>query len=47
MEKFLDENSDILFKELQAPYETSFGLVFKQIGNELFSRIPFKTIFPD
>ncbi|XP_043468294.1 protein takeout-like [Leptopilina heterotoma] len=47
MEKFLDENSDILFKELQSSYETSFGLVFKQIGNELFSRVTLKEIFPE
>ncbi|XP_033215631.1 protein takeout-like [Belonocnema kinseyi] len=47
MENFISENSDLLFKELQLPYEKSFGLVFAQIGNELFNRVPVNKIFPE
>lgn len=46
MNRFLNENSDLLFKELQAPYEETFGLVFAKISNEIFSRVPFNKIFP-
>ncbi|XP_015592818.1 protein takeout [Cephus cinctus] len=46
MNKFINENSDLLFKELQAPYEETFGLVFTKISNDIFSRIPMEKIFP-
>ncbi|XP_029038213.2 protein takeout-like [Osmia bicornis bicornis] len=46
MNRFINENSDLLFKELQAPYEETFGLVFAKITNEIYSRIPFNKIFP-
>ncbi|KAK2582559.1 hypothetical protein KPH14_004850 [Odynerus spinipes] len=46
MNKFINENSDLLFKELQAPYEETFGLVFAKISNDLFTRIPMNKLFP-
>ncbi|XP_003703683.1 take-out-like carrier protein [Megachile rotundata] len=46
MNNFINQNSDLLFKELQAPYEETFGLVFAKISNEIYSRIPFNKIFP-
>ncbi|CAK9811569.1 Protein takeout [Anthophora plagiata] len=46
MNRFINENSDLLFKELQAPYEETFGLVFASISNNIFSRVPFNKIFP-
>lgn len=46
MNRFINENSDVLFKELQAPYEETFGLVFTKISNDIFSRVPFNKIFP-
>ncbi|KAG7206396.1 hypothetical protein KM043_003758 [Ampulex compressa] len=46
MNKFINDNSQLLFKELQAPYEESFGLVFAKISNEIFSRVPLSKIFP-
>lgn len=46
MNRFINENSDLLFKELQAPYEETFGLVFTKLSNDVFSRVPFNKIFP-
>lgn len=47
MNRFINENSQLLFKELQAPYEETFGLVFARISNEIFSRVPMAKIFPN
>ncbi|XP_043250259.1 protein takeout-like [Colletes gigas] len=46
MNRFINENSDLLFKELQSPYEETFGLVFAKIANDIFSRVPVNKIFP-
>lgn len=46
MNKFINENSDLLFQELQGPYEESFGAVFANIANKIFSRVPMDKIFP-
>ncbi|XP_015520401.1 protein takeout [Neodiprion lecontei] len=46
MNTFIAQNSDLLFKELQASYEETFGLVFAKLGNEVFSRIPMNKLFP-
>lgn len=46
MNRFINENSNLLFKELQSPYEETFGLVFAKVANEVFSRVPFNKIFP-
>ncbi|XP_015108836.1 protein takeout-like isoform X2 [Diachasma alloeum] len=47
MNTFLNENADLLFKELQASYEETFGLVFAQMANEIFTRVPFNKILPE
>ncbi|XP_066592798.1 protein takeout-like [Prorops nasuta] len=47
MNKFINENSELLFKELQAPYEETFGLVFQKLSNDIFSRIPMNKLFPN
>lgn len=46
MNRFINENSDLLFKELQAPYEETFSLVFTKISNDIFSRVPLDKVFP-
>ena len=46
MNKFLNENADLLFKELKGPYEETFGIVFKKLANDIFSRVPMNKIFP-
>jgi len=38
-------NADVLFKELQAAYEETFGLVFTKITNDIFTRVPMNKIF--
>ncbi|KAK1130646.1 hypothetical protein K0M31_018763 [Melipona bicolor] len=43
---FMNENADLLFKELQAPYEETFSQVFTKLSNEVFSRVPMNKIFP-
>ncbi|XP_024876958.1 protein takeout-like [Temnothorax curvispinosus] len=45
MHRFLNENSDLIFKELEAPYEETFGLVFTKLTNDIFSRVPMNKIF--
>ncbi|XP_012250922.2 protein takeout-like [Athalia rosae] len=46
MNRFINENSDLLFKELQSSYEQTFGIVFAQIANNIFSRVPMRRLFP-
>lgn len=46
MNRFINENTDLLFKELRSSYEETFGLVFGKIANQIFSRVPMKKIFP-
>ncbi|XP_063987968.1 protein takeout-like [Diachasmimorpha longicaudata] len=46
MNTFLNENADLLFKELKGSYEETFGLVFAQMANEIFTRVPFNKILP-
>ncbi|KAF3427238.1 hypothetical protein E2986_02260 [Frieseomelitta varia] len=43
---FMNENADLLFKELQGPYEETFSQVFTKLSNEVFSRVPMNKIFP-
>ncbi|KAK0176778.1 hypothetical protein PV328_000883 [Microctonus aethiopoides] len=47
MNKFLNANSDLLFNEMRAPYEETFGNVFTKIANDVFSKVPFNKIFPE
>ncbi|XP_025268450.1 protein takeout isoform X2 [Camponotus floridanus] len=43
--KFINTNADVLFKELQAAYEETFGLIFTKITNDIFTRVPMNKIF--
>ncbi|XP_043289153.1 uncharacterized protein [Venturia canescens] len=45
MNKFLNENSDLVFKETQKEYEETFSLIFAKIANDIFSRVPMNKIF--
>jgi len=45
MHNFINQNSDLLFKELQGYYEETFGLVFLKIANQIFTRVPMNKIF--
>ncbi|XP_011306432.1 protein takeout-like [Fopius arisanus] len=47
MNEFLNENADTIFKDLQSSYEETFGLVFTDMGNQIFSRVPFTKILPE
>jgi len=47
MNKFINENSDLLFKELKPEYESSFGFVFSKIAHDIFIRKPMNKFFPD
>lgn len=46
MNKFLNENSDIVFNELKPSYEQSFSLLFKDITNKIFTKVPMDQVFP-
>lgn len=46
LNNFMNENSQLLFKELQGPYEETFSQVFTKFSNEVFSRVPLNKIFP-
>lgn len=47
MNTFLNENWEIVFNELKSGYEDTFGYVFKDISNKLFSKVPMRKIFFD
>lgn len=46
MNRFMNENSEIVFQELKGSYEKSFGYIFKDITNKIFTKVPFDDIFP-
>ena len=45
MNRFLNENWDLVFSELKSGYADSFGYIFKDITNKLFTKIPMDSIF--
>ncbi|XP_012534788.1 protein takeout [Monomorium pharaonis] len=45
IQKFLRDNSEIIFKELQGPFEEAFGFVFAKITNDIFTRVPLNKLF--
>ncbi|XP_050460828.1 protein takeout [Cataglyphis hispanica] len=45
MDRFINTNSDLLFKDFQASFEETFSLVFIKITNDIFSRVPMNKIF--
>lgn len=44
---FINENADLLFQELQEPFEKSFAKLFMKIANSAFTKIPLNVIFPE
>ncbi|XP_077298428.1 protein takeout-like [Arctopsyche grandis] len=46
MNRFLNENSEIVFNELKPSYEQSFSLLFKDITNKIFTKVPMDHVFP-
>lgn len=45
MNRFLNENWEIAFNELKSGYSKSFGKIFKEISNRIFTKVPFDQIF--
>ncbi|KAJ0173352.1 hypothetical protein K1T71_011528 [Dendrolimus kikuchii] len=45
MNKFLNENSDLVFNELKESYEKSLSSVFQDVTNKIFDRVPMNQIF--
>ncbi|XP_060647528.1 protein takeout isoform X2 [Drosophila nasuta] len=45
MNRFLNENWETVFNELKVGYSKSFGLVFKELSNKIFEKVPFDNIF--
>ena len=45
MNKLLNENSDLFVKELKGPFAETFGILFKNIANGIFSHVPLNKIF--
>lgn len=45
MNHFLNENWEIVFNELKSGYEETFGLVFKEVTNKIFTKVPMRKIF--
>lgn len=46
MNKFMNDNWKEIFNEMKGPFEESFGLIFLDITNRVFSRVPIDEIFP-
>lgn len=45
MNRFLNENWETVFNELKVGYSKSFGLVFRELSNKIFEKVPFDNIF--
>lgn len=45
MNKFLNENSDLVFNELKESYEKSLSSVFQDVTNKIFDKVPMDQIF--
>lgn len=45
--KVLNENWESLFNDVKAGYDESFALIFKDLANRVFNRVPFNEIFID
>lgn len=43
--KVLNENWDSIYNDVRSSYEESFGLIFKDLSNRVFNRVPFNDIF--
>ncbi|XP_013168050.1 PREDICTED: protein takeout-like [Papilio xuthus] len=47
MNKFLNQNSDLVFNELKESYEKSLSSVFQDVTNKIFDKVPMNKIFPE
>jgi hypothetical protein len=45
MNRFLNDNWETVFSELKVGYAKSFGIIFRDLSNKLFEKIPFDNIF--
>ncbi|XP_002032522.2 protein takeout [Drosophila sechellia] len=45
MNRFLNENWETVFNELKVGYAKSFGIIFRELSNKLFEKVPFDNIF--
>lgn len=43
--RVINENWDVVFTDVRDGYEKSFGLIFKDLANRVFTRVPLKDIF--
>lgn len=43
--KVLNENWDSIYNDVRSSYDESFGLIFKDIANRIFNRVPFNDLF--
>lgn len=43
--KVLNENWDAIFNDVKPSYDQTFGLIFKDLANRVFTRVPFNEIF--
>lgn len=43
--KVLNENWESLYNDVKPGYDESFALVFKDLANRVFNRVPFNEIF--
>lgn len=42
---FFNEHWKDIYDEIKPQYEESFGIVFKEISNRIFTKVPFNEIF--
>ena len=46
MNRFMNDNWELIFNELKGGYEETLSYVFKEVTNKLFTKVPMDTIFP-
>ncbi|XP_059622686.1 protein takeout-like [Phlebotomus argentipes] len=45
MNRFMNENWELIFNELKGGYEDTFSYVFKDVTNKIFTKVPMNKIF--
>lgn len=46
MNRFMNDNWELIFNELKGGYEETLSYVFKEVTNKLFTKVPMDRIFP-
>lgn len=46
MNRFMNDNWELIFSELKGGYEETLSIVFKEVTNKLFTKVPMDRIFP-